>query len=780
MNYSANIHKIALIFLVFSLGLWTGAATGAEATYPNESKVNKAVEIDITIPEVFSGIVKLRGTAQLEWSDPILQPDGTYDVEMEMVELDIRGYDPDLGEIKVILNPEIPTYGLCEDLDPEPFMVESFFDVFMYVIIPDGLPGDTLYNNVPLHLDAVINDIPPYFDEYVSAGPVPLMSWVTGLEMGTVNSWAGDMIPWSDPDVYTFVQTNGDVAVAEDGVVQIQAQLSGNLEIIQADFGIRPLGDAGPFTNFYTDLDGTEPKRSTTGPLGTGGGWSGYLDLSAWVGTEGGYLEIETELTDIFSGIWRDTVEIYGDLSDIIPEIQESEEDTAFIVCPPDSEKNIVYSVADEDAANGYLLVYKISDYSRSIVCIDQFGLGTNYDDAACGPTSAASCLKYWADNGYPELEHPKGDTNKPAQKPEDTARELGESMGTDSTGTSDSDIESGIEDYLGEHGCDGWSVDREYGGADGYKSLMRILEEFYANGEDVILLLSDTTSSGGGGGGVDTIGHAVTMGSFEAGVEVGFLPPSVDFKSKIDFMDPSGGDSTSNNNYDVDIDSSDVALNGYSLSGSASSARIDGFIKVSPPEDAEASGALASGALAGGALAGVMGRRVVSSPAFVDGAWNQADSGSVKGNGALDTLTWNTTGYPTGAYLMQVVAEDAGGISGRDLRLCVIPDYTTGTEDPDTPRGRSHLRRNYPNPFNPVTNIEFEVAKKSKVTITVYDITGRRVKKLIDEKVFQPGVHRVRWDALNSGGKRVASGVYFCRMTAPGSESVVKVILLR
>jgi len=768
MKYSVNIRGIVLVFLLFSIGLWAGAATGAEAAYPNESKVNKAVEIDITIPEVFSGIIRLRGTAQLEWSDPIFHPDGTYDVEMEMIELDIRGYDPDLGEIRVILNPDIPTYGITERIDPEPFMVESFFDVFMRVIIPDGLPGDTLYNNVPLHLDAMADDIPPYFDEYVSAGPVPLTSWLTGLDMGTVNSWVGDMIPWSEPDIYTFVQTNGDVVVAEDGLVQIQAQLSGDLEVIQADFGIRPLGDPGPFTNFYTDLDGTESRRSTTGPVGTGDGWSGYLNLSSWVGTEGGYFEIETELTDIFSGIWRDSVEIYGDLSDILPEIQESEEDTAFIVCPPDSEKNIFYSVDDEDAANGYLLVYKISDYSRSIVCIDQFGLGTNYDNTACGPTSAASCLKYWADNGYPELEHPKGDTSKPAQKPEDTARELGESMGSDSTGTSDSDIESGIEDYLGEHGCDGWSVDREYGGPDGYKNLMRILEEFYANGEDVILLLSDTTSSEGGK--VDTIGHAVTMGSCEAVVEVGFLPPSVDFKSKIDFMDPAGGDSTSNNNYDVDIDSSDVGLNGYSLSGGASSAKIDGFIKVSPPEGAEASGT----------LAGVMGRRIISSPAFVEGAWNQADSGSVKGNGALDTLTWNTTGYPTGAYLMQVVTEDAGGITGRDLRLAVIPDYTTGSDDPDTPHGRSHLRKNYPNPFNPVTNIEFQVAKKSKVTITVYDITGRRVKKLIDEKVYDPGVHRVRWDALNSDGKRVASGVYFCRMTTPGTESVVKVILLR
>jgi len=64
-------------------------------------------------------------------------------------------------------------------------------------------------------------------------------------------------------------------------------------------------------------------------------------------------------------------------------------------------------------------------------------------------------------------------------------------------------------------------------------------------------------------------------------------------------------------------------------------------------------------------------------------------------------------------------------------------------------------LEQNYPNPFNPVTTIRFSIPKMVPVRLTVYDITGREVARLIDE-VLNAGYHTIQWNA--SG---VPSGIY-------------------
>ena len=68
-------------------------------------------------------------------------------------------------------------------------------------------------------------------------------------------------------------------------------------------------------------------------------------------------------------------------------------------------------------------------------------------------------------------------------------------------------------------------------------------------------------------------------------------------------------------------------------------------------------------------------------------------------------------------------------------------------------------LQQNYPNPFNPTTIIEFELPKNAKVVLKVYDLLGREVRVLVDEKV-EAGFHTAKFDA-----SRLASGVYLTRM---------------
>ena len=83
-------------------------------------------------------------------------------------------------------------------------------------------------------------------------------------------------------------------------------------------------------------------------------------------------------------------------------------------------------------------------------------------------------------------------------------------------------------------------------------------------------------------------------------------------------------------------------------------------------------------------------------------------------------------------------------------------------------------LGQNYPNPFNPSTSIWYSVPARGRVTLTVYDLLGRAVATLVDE-VKQPGVHSLTWDASN-----FPSGVYACRMTAPGFSSSRTLLLVK
>lgn len=83
-------------------------------------------------------------------------------------------------------------------------------------------------------------------------------------------------------------------------------------------------------------------------------------------------------------------------------------------------------------------------------------------------------------------------------------------------------------------------------------------------------------------------------------------------------------------------------------------------------------------------------------------------------------------------------------------------------------------LVENYPNPFNPVTTIRFSVAAPTHVTITVYDVAGRLVATLLDERVGS-GMHATSWTAT-----AVAGGVYFCRVQAENATVTRKMLLLQ
>jgi len=90
-----------------------------------------------------------------------------------------------------------------------------------------------------------------------------------------------------------------------------------------------------------------------------------------------------------------------------------------------------------------------------------------------------------------------------------------------------------------------------------------------------------------------------------------------------------------------------------------------------------------------------------------------------------------------------------------------------------------TRLLPNVPNPFNPRTRIRYEVLAEGPVRLTVFDVTGQRVRTLVDGR--RPvGSHQVIWDGLDDRGAGVASGVYFCSLEVGGVTTTLRMTLLR
>ncbi len=83
-------------------------------------------------------------------------------------------------------------------------------------------------------------------------------------------------------------------------------------------------------------------------------------------------------------------------------------------------------------------------------------------------------------------------------------------------------------------------------------------------------------------------------------------------------------------------------------------------------------------------------------------------------------------------------------------------------------------LYNNYPNPFNPSTTIEFDLPKRSEVSLKVFNILGEEVATLVSDRL-SAGSYSYEWDALN-----LASGVYLYRLQAGDYVETRKMVLMR
>ena len=88
-------------------------------------------------------------------------------------------------------------------------------------------------------------------------------------------------------------------------------------------------------------------------------------------------------------------------------------------------------------------------------------------------------------------------------------------------------------------------------------------------------------------------------------------------------------------------------------------------------------------------------------------------------------------------------------------------------------------ISQNFPNPFNPVTSITFDVAEMDKVSLVVYDLTGKEVVTLVSG-TYTPGTYKVEWNAVNNAGDGIVSGMYIYRYISSEKAITRKMLYLK
>ena len=170
---------------------------------------------------------------------------------------------------------------------------------------------------------------------------------------------------------------------------------------------------------------------------------------------------------------------------------------------------------------------------------------------------------------------------------------------------------------------------------------------------------------------------------------------------------------------------------------------------------------------------------------------------GATNGRGAIIMnrnagLKWNTVWMGFGWFDIQFAAAPASPTPSRVLASrilsqtiaaeCNRPGGATDTGDGDSidvPPARTALHANVPNPFNPTTQIAFDLAASGHVRLDLYDAAGRLVRTLVNAETAV-GRHVATWTGINATGARVASGIYFYRLEAPGYQATRKMVLLQ
>lgn len=143
------------------------------------------------------------------------------------------------------------------------------------------------------------------------------------------------------------------------------------------------------------------------------------------------------------------------------------------------------------------------------------------------------------------------------------------------------------------------------------------------------------------------------------------------------------------------------------------------------------------------------------------------------------DSYTFDLTANPGGSFNVwfDVTYEDA---CGNHYRVRLDPEFEQGNTGMQTTTVAAFkLAQNYPNPFNPNTTISYQIAERSLVKLSIFDVSGRLVRTLVNA-YNEPGLYAAPWDGKDHAGHAVTSGVYFYQLQAGTYTETKRMVLLR
>ena len=123
-------------------------------------------------------------------------------------------------------------------------------------------------------------------------------------------------------------------------------------------------------------------------------------------------------------------------------------------------------------------------------------------------------------------------------------------------------------------------------------------------------------------------------------------------------------------------------------------------------------------------------------------------------------------------ATLLLVTATAQARVSHGYSGILTIDTVTAVNDDAGALPKATAIAAIYPNPFNPRTTIEFELAATGAIELAIYDVGGRLVR-VVDSGSRSAGRYQATWDGQDNDGRAVPTGTYFCRLsTAQGSQT--------
>jgi hypothetical protein len=125
-------------------------------------------------------------------------------------------------------------------------------------------------------------------------------------------------------------------------------------------------------------------------------------------------------------------------------------------------------------------------------------------------------------------------------------------------------------------------------------------------------------------------------------------------------------------------------------------------------------------------------------------------------------------------------ISDAADGVPSdvSDGPFAIIDDTTEAPPGSEATPQAFELSQSRPNPFRPLTHIEYKLPEQTAVRLVVYDVLGREIIVLVDREKLA-GLHTVVWNGRDANGTRVASGVYFYHLQADRFEAIKKMIVL-